>query len=179
MSVAAALERQFPEHFRVLVLDNEVTVDAFVTDPPLPWLRLVADDGDYRIADGYPTRLTMEEADREELNWDRVSNSALCQALGELDERVHLVAFGNNAAQGMPLADAYPPVLRAAHGAVIYGSSLPERSAYEAMGYRKFCARTDLLGLIQETAAERPPALAFINTIEHNQQNYHTPWTGR
>lgn len=179
MSIADALERNFPDHFRILVLDNEVTVDAFVTDPPLPWLRLVAAEGVYQMADGYPTRLTMAEADREELNWDRVSNSVLCDALTELDERVDLVAFGNNAAQGMPLASAFPASLRAAHGAVIYGSSLPEQTVYETMGYGQFCARSDLPTLGGKAAAGRPVALAFINTIEHNEQNYHTPWPGR
>lgn len=178
MSIADALERHFPDHFRILILDNEVTVDAFVTDPPLPWLRLVAADGIYRVADGYPTRLTMAEADREELNWDRVSNTALGQALSELDERVDMVAFGNNAAQGMPLANAYPATLRTPHGTVIYGNSLPEQAAYESMGYAHFCARTNLLALAGKASAGRPLALAFINTIEHNDQNYHTPWPG-
>ncbi|MBT5048961.1 MAG: hypothetical protein HOM58_10710 [Rhodospirillaceae bacterium] len=178
MSVADALERHFADHFRVLVLDNEVTVDAFVTDPPLPWLRLVSADGAYQVADGYPTQLTMAEADREELNWDRVSNGDIVAALSEMDERVDLVAFGNNAAQGMPLANAYPVSLRGAHGAVIYGSSLPEQSVYETIGYSQFCARTDLLELAGALSAGRPLALAFINTIEHNDQNYHTPWPG-
>ena len=77
---AIELARHFERHFRVLILDNEVTVDAFVTDPPLPWARLMARDGAYRIGDGYPTRLTAAEAAREELNWDRVSEAAICEA---------------------------------------------------------------------------------------------------
>jgi hypothetical protein len=179
MSASDALAQHFPDHFRILILDNEVTVDAFVTDPPLPWVRLVAVDGTYGVADGYPTTLTMAEADREELNWDSVSDRAICDMLGGLDERVNLVAFGNNAGQGMPLAQAYPQALRAENGAVIYGSSLPEKPAYETMGYTQYCARTDLLALAGKVAGGRPLALAFINTIEHNDQNYHTPWPGR
>ena len=143
---ATELARHFGRHFRVLILDNEVTVDAFVTDPPLPWARLTASDGFYRIGEGYPTPLTASEADREELNWDRVSEAAIREALSSLDETIDLVAFGNNAGQGLPLAESLPAPLRATRGVVVYGS---------------------------------PPALGFINTIEHNEQNYHTPWHGR
>ncbi|MFP6732211.1 MAG: hypothetical protein VB959_00025, partial [Rhodospirillales bacterium] len=62
------LARHFDGYFRILILDNEVTVDTFVTDPPLPWARLTVRDGVYRIGEGYPTPLTAAEADREELN---------------------------------------------------------------------------------------------------------------
>jgi hypothetical protein len=172
------LAAYFDGRFGVLILDNEVTVDAFVADPPLPWARLVAVDGAYRIADGYPTVLTASEADREERNWDRVSNEAICAALAELDESVGLVAFGNNAGQGMPLAAALPAALRPSRGIMMYGRSLPEQPAYEAMGYTRFCPRTGLLALIATVAAGRPVALAFINTIEHNERNYHAPWRG-
>ena len=48
ISLATELARHFDTHFRVLILDNEVTVDAFVTDPPLPWARLTAQDRVYR-----------------------------------------------------------------------------------------------------------------------------------
>lgn len=178
MTLSSELQRIFPDRFRVLILDNEVTVNAFVTDPPLPWARLVAVDGVYRVAEGYPTALTPAEADREERNWDIVSNAAIAAALSALDSSVDLVAFGNNAAQGMPLAAALPARLRASHGAVIYGRSLPEQADYEAMGYTRFCPRTALLSLIAKAAAGRPAALAFINTIEHNEQNYHAPWPG-
>ena len=178
---ATELARHYDGHFRVLILDNEVTVDAFVTDPPLPWARLTARDGVYRIGEGYPTPLTAAEADREELNWDRVSEAAIREALSGLDETIDLVAFGNNAGQGLPLADALPAPLRATRGVVVYGSSLPERPAYEAAGYGRFCPRGDLVAHLNEAAraASRPPALGFINTIEHNEQNYHTPWRGR
>ena len=180
-SPATELARCFVGHSRVLILDNEVTVDAFVTDPPLPWARLMSRDGSYRIGEGYPTPLTTVEADREELNWDRVSMSAIQEALSGLDDSIDLVAIGNNAGQGMPLAEALPSSLRAPSGIIVHGSSLPERPAYEAMGYRQFCTRGDLLAhiAIAAEAAGRPPALGFINTIEHNEQNYHTPWPGR
>jgi len=180
MTIAAQLVDCFADRFRVLILDNEVTVDAFVAAPPLPWVRLIAVDGVYRVAEGYPTVLNEAEADREELNWDRVSETAIKDGLGAVDSAIDLVAFGNNAGQGLPLARALPQVLRAAHGVVIYGSSLPEQPAYEAAGYRRFCARKDLLSVVAPLAARagRQPALAFINTIEHNERNYHAPWPG-
>ncbi len=178
---AIELARHFDGHFRVLILDNEVTLDAFVTDPPLPWARLTALDGAYRIGEGYPTAFTAVEADREELNWDRVSEAAIREALSGLDETIDLVAFGNNAGQGSPFAQSLPAPLRATRGFVVYGSSLPERPAYEAAGYGRFCTRVDLIAHIADAAdaAHRPPALGFINTIEHNERNYHTPWRGR
>ena len=180
-SPATELARCFDGHFKTLIFDNEVTVDAFVTDPPLPWARMVSHQGSYRIGEGYPSLLTAAEADREELNWDRVFAGALEAALSRLDDSIDLVAIGNNAGQGMPLAKALPASLRASRGVIIYGSSLPEKSEYEALGYGHFSARRDLLERVVAAAeaSERPPALGFINTIEHNEQNYHTPWTGR
>lgn len=177
MSFADTLDAVFAGHFRVLILDNEVTVDAFVADPALPWARLVADSGAYRVADGYPTTLTAAEADREERNWDRVSNDAIAAALQELDDRIDLIAFGNNAAQGYPLAAALPEALRP-RGVIVYGRSLPEQAEYETLGYSRFCPRTGLLSEIAAAAAGRPAALFFINTIEHNERNYHAPWNG-
>ena len=106
---------------------------------------------------------------------------AIREALSGLDETVALVAVGNNAGQGLPLAEALPAPLRAARGIVTYGVSLPERASYEVLGYGRFCPRRDLatqLAMAAE-AAERPLALGFINTIEHNERNYHTPWRGR
>ena len=158
-----------------------MTVDAFVTDPPLPWARLTAKDGAYRVGDAYPRLLTASEADREELNWDRVSTAAIRKALSRLDESVDLVAFGNNAGQGLPLAEALPAPLRAARGIVAYGDSLPERGSYAELGYRRFVPRRDFVAQILPAAeaARRPPALGFVNTVEHNERNYHTPWRGR
>lgn len=177
-AIAAELDRHFADRFKVLILDNEVTVDAFVADPPLPWARLTARDGFYGVDEGYPRPLTAREADREELNWDRVSEAAIREALNGLDERVDVVAFGNNAGQGLPLAEALPARLRAARGIVIYGASLPERGSYEALGYRRFFPRRDLVARLAE-AAGRPLALGFVNTIQHDERNYHTPWRGR
>ena len=179
MTMNAELLRLFEPSFRVLILDNEVTLDAFVTDPPLPWGRLIASGSAYRIPDSYPTALTMAEADREEMNWDKVSNPTICAELQNLSDGADLIAFGNNAAQGFPLAAALPEGLRD-RGIIVYGRSLPEQNAYEQLGYRQFCARTDLLSIVSEQAkaAGRPAALAFINTIEHNDQNYHVPWNG-
>jgi hypothetical protein len=179
MTLSRDLAQHFRDRFRVLILDNEVTVGAFVTDPPLPWARFVATDGIYRIAAGYPTHLTTAEAAREERNWDRVSDSDIQEALRGLDGAADLVVFGNNAGQGLSLAEALPVPIRP-RGVVIYGQSLPERPAYEVAAYRQFCRRDELLALVGEAAAAagRPPALAFINTIEHNERNYHAPWPG-
>lgn len=179
-SIAAELHRCFADRFKVLILDNEVTVDAFVADPPLPWARLVARDGVYRIGEQYPGALTVAEAAREELNWDRVSETAIREALGGLDETVDVVVFGNNAGQGLPLAEALPASLRARHGIVTFGASLPERASYEVLGYRRFCPRSDVAAYLAGAAeaAGRPLALGFINTIQHDERNYHVPWRG-
>jgi hypothetical protein len=181
ISPATELAHHFDDHFKVLILDNEVTVDAFVADPPLSWARLTSHDGVYRIGEGYPRPLTAAVAAHEEFNWDRVSEAAIREALSGLDETIDLVAVGNNAGQGLPLAEALPVSLRATRGVVIYGSSLPERPAYEALGYGRFCPRSDLVAhfVTDAEAAGRPPALGFINTIEHNDRNYHTQWRGR
>lgn len=180
MTISDDLATYFPNHYRVLILDNEVTLDAFIAEPPLPWVRLTGNDGTYCVAEGYPTVLTKAESDREEMNWDRVSYTNICAGLQELDAALNLVAFGNNSGQGLTLAHALPSSLRAGNSAIVYGRSLPEQAEYEAAGYRRFCARDDLLSVVGPLAkqAELPLALAFINTIEHNAQNYHAPWTG-
>ena len=176
--LAGELDRHFAGHFRVLILDNEVTVDAFVADPPLPWARLTLRDGFYRIGEGYPSALTAAEAAREELNWDRVSEAAIREALSELDRTVDRVAIGNNAGQGLPFADALPAALREERGIVVYGASLPERASYERLGYSRFCPRGELVRRLAG-AAEGPLALGFINTIQHDERTYHAPWRGR
>ncbi|MEC9078114.1 MAG: hypothetical protein VX696_03950, partial [Pseudomonadota bacterium] len=153
-------------------------LDAFITSPPLRWARLINQNGQYVIPEIYPTVMTKKESDREEMNWDRVDIGVLRTNLSELDPIVDLVAIGNNASQGIPLAESLPPALRSEKAAVIYGTSLPEQSIYQSMGYKTFCARNDLL----KTAAQRTEieiALCFINTIEHNEQNYHAAWTPR
>ena len=178
MKIAEQINRLFPGYFTILILDNEVTLDAFITDPPLKWARLVNQNGQYTIPKIYPTSMTKDESDREEMNWDRVDLAVLRTNLKELDHSVDLVAIGNNASQGLPLAEALPPTIRSDNAAVIYGASLPEQAIYEAIGYKTFCTRDDLL----KTAAQRTEkeiALCFINTIEHNDQNYHAPWTQR
>ena len=178
MKIADEINRLFPGYFTILILDNEVTLDAFITEPPLKWARLVNQNGQYTIPKNYPTSMTKDESDREEMNWDRVDLVVLRTNLKELDHSVDLVAIGNNASQGLPLAEDLPPTIRSDNAAVIYGASLPEQAIYEAIGYKTFCTRDDLL----KTAAQRTEkeiALCFINTIEHNDQNYHAPWTPR
>lgn len=181
MSISDQIRHLYPECYTVLVLDNEVTLDAFITEPPLKWARLINIDGIYTIPNEYPTTLTKAESDREELNWDKVDLDILRKALTGIDDTIDLIAIGNNASQGLPLAEALPPSMRAENAAIIYGTSLPQQSVYETLGYKNFCAREDLLKTIA-MASRRTNyqiALSFINTIEHNYQNYHAPWPPR
>jgi hypothetical protein len=171
------LQRLSADRFVALILDNEVTVGEFVTAPPLPWIRLVQRNGVFQVAAGYPTVLTAAQAKFEMRNWDEVSWPAIARALAELDGSVDYVLFGNNAGQGLPLAQSLTPKLIGDHAAVIYANSLPEKSAYEALGYRDFFRRSEAVARLLEIAknAGRPLALCFVNTIQHNELNYHDP----
>ena len=163
--------------FTALILDNEVTVGHFVTSPPLPWSRLTRRDGIYQIAEGYPSLLTAAQAKFEMRNWDEVSLRGIMRTLKELDDSMDYVLVGNNAGQGLPLAQSLPQNLIGNHAAIIYGESLPEIKEYEKMGYRTFFRRSQAASRLIELAknAGRPPALCFINTIQHNELNYHDP----
>ncbi|HVO91505.1 MAG TPA: hypothetical protein VMT22_01635 [Terriglobales bacterium] len=163
-------------HFVALILDNEVTVGEFVTDPPLPWIRLIQRNGVFQIAAGYPCTLTAAQAKFEMKNWDEVSLSAIARALADLDGAVDYVIFGNNAGQGLPLAQSLAPNL-IDRAAIIYASSLPEKSAYEKLGYRTFFRRRETITHLAALAKAdgRPLALCFVNTIQHNNLNYHDP----
>jgi hypothetical protein len=171
------LERLSTDCFVALILDNEVTVGEFVTDPPLPWRRLVQQNGVYRVAAGYPTELTSAQASFEMRNWDEVSLPAIMRGLAELDGGVGCVVFGNNAGQGLPLAQSLAPSLISERAAIIYAQSLPERSAYEQLGYRTFLKRSETASRLLAVAkkAAQPLSLCFVNTIQHNQHNYHDP----
>jgi len=163
------------DRFVALILDNEVTVGEFVAEPPLPWIRLIQQGGVFRAAEDYPTVLTAEQATFETRNWDEVSLPAIQRGLAELDNSLDYVVFGNNAGQGLPLAQSLVPSLIGDRAAIIYANSLPEKGAYERLGYRTFFRRSDavsrLLGLAK--SANRPLALCFINTIQHNEFNFH------
>jgi len=102
---------------------------------------------------------------------------AIMRALAALDDSVDYVVFGNNAGQGLPLAKSLRAELIGERAAVIYASSLPEIDAYRRLGYRAFFPRSEtvahLVGLAE--SARRPLALCFINTIQHNELNYHDP----
>lgn len=171
------LKRLSGDRFVALILDNEVTVGEFVTAPPLPWIRLVQQNGVFQVADGYPSVLTAAQAKFEMKNWDEVSWPAIARALTELDGSVDYVLFGNNAGQGLPLAQSLAPNLIGDHAAVIYAKSLPEKSAYEGLGYRVFFRRSEAVPRLLELAkkAGKPLALCFVNTIQHNDLNYHDP----
>ena len=163
--------------FVALILDNEVTVGEFVTSPPLPWARIVQRNGIFQIADGYPNGLTAEQSRFEMKNWDEVSWPGIMRTLAELEDALDYVVIGNNAGQGLPLAQAVPQTLRANRAAIIYASSLPEQSAYDRLGYRTFFRRRETAGRLLALASDagRPLALFFMNTIQHNELNYHDP----
>jgi hypothetical protein len=164
-------------HFVALILDNEVTVGEFVTNPPLSWTRLVQSQGIFQAPEGYPTILTAAQAKFEMTNWDEVSLACIMRTLTELDESVDYVLFGNNAGQGLPLAQSLPPNLIRHRAAIIYANTLPEISTYERLGYRSFFRRSEAASRLLDLAkiAGRPLALYFINTIQHNEFNYHHP----
>jgi hypothetical protein len=172
-----ALQGLSKDHFVALILDNEVTVGEFVANPPLPWFRLVQHDGIFQVADGYPTALTAAQARFEMKNWDEVSLPAIMRALAELDETVSHLVIGNNAGQGLPLAQSLAPSMIADRAAIIYANSLPEKSAYERLGYRTFFRRSETVVRLLDPAKSsgRPLALSFVNTIQHNSLNYHDP----
>ena len=100
------LLRLSADQFVALILDNEVTVGEFVTTPPLSWTRLIQRNGIFQIAEGYPTNLTAAQAKFEMRNWDEVSLPAIMRGLEELDDSADYVLFGNNAGQGLPLAQS-------------------------------------------------------------------------
>lgn len=177
MTVDAEFSRSSADPFTVLILDNEVTVGHFVTRPPLAWSRLTERRGTYRVADGYPNVLTAEQAKREMKNWDRVSPPGILCALKEMQDVADYVLIGNNAGQGLPLARGLPQTLIGGRAAIIYGESLPEIKEYEKLGYRAFFRRSEASSRLFEpaTSAGRPLSLLFINTIQHNELNYHDP----
>jgi hypothetical protein len=121
--------------------------------------------------------LTAAQAKFEMKNWDEVSLPAIMRALAELDGSVNYVLFGNNAGQGLPLAQSLAPALITDRAAIIYAQSLPEKSAYERLGYRIFFRRSDAVARLLELAkvSGRPLALCFVNSIQHNNLNYHDP----
>jgi len=177
MTLRTELSQLFANRFVTLILDNEVTVGHFVTIPPLPWTRITQRHGIYQVADGYPLFLTAQQTKVEMKNWDEVSLPGIVRTLKELDDSVDYVLIGNNAGQGLPLAQSVPQNLIAKHAAIIYGESLPEKTEYEKIGYRTFFQRSKAASRLLELAknASRPLALFFINTIQHNEFNYHDP----
>lgn len=177
MALKDDLARSRNTQFLTLIFDNEVTVTEFVMTPALPWARIVHRQGGLQMAQEYPNVLTAAQAKFEMKNWDEVSMPDIMRNLPELGDAVDYVVIGNNAGQGLPLAQALPLALRASHAAIIYANSLPEQSAYERLGYRVFCRRRQLTEQMSALAqnARRPLALYFVNTIQHNELNYHDP----
>jgi hypothetical protein len=110
-------------------------------------------------------------------NWDAVSLAGIMRTLALLNDAVDYVVIGNNAGQGLPLAQAVPEKLRATQAGIMYAASLPEQSAYERLGYRSFYRRGEATARLAALAerANRPLALYFMNSIQHNDLNYHDP----
>jgi hypothetical protein len=177
MTLKETLAAHRADRYVALILDNEVTVGEFVAAPSLPWTRIVQLAGVFQIAQGYPNTLTAAQANFEMKNWDAVSLPGLMGTLGEIGPALDFVVIGNNAGQGLPLAQAVPQTLRSVHSAIIYASSLPERSAYQQLGYQSFFPRRETVAhlLTLAKAAKRPLALYFMNSIQHNERNYHDP----
>ena len=177
MTISFELSLLFRDRYGVLIMDNEVTVGHFVAAPPFPWSRLTKGDGAYRVADGYPTPLTLQQTRREMKTWDQVSIPGIIQTLKDLGDSTDYVVIGNNAGQGFPLASSVPQGIRETSAAIIFGESLPEIKEYENEGYRTFLKRKMLVSHLTQLAVEanRPLALAFINTIQHDASNYHDP----
>ena len=122
--------------------------------------------------------MTAAQAKFEMTNWDEVSLPAIMRALEDpMDGGVDYVLFGNNAGQGLPLAQSLTPNMIAGRAAIIYAISLPEKRAFEQIGYRIFFRRSEAVSRLLQQAnnAGRPLALCFINTIQHNEFNYHDP----
>jgi hypothetical protein len=177
MALPKELDQLRHSNFSVLILDNEVTVGEFVVTPPLPWRRLVEQNGSFTVAPGYPTFLTAKQAAFEMKNWDRVSLPSICRMLGALQDSVDYIIIGNNAGQGLPLANSLAKHLVADRAAVIYAAALPEIGAYRNVGFGNFFRRRETVARLAALAgnAGRPLSLCFINTIQHNESNYHNP----
>lgn len=177
MTLSNELSTFAAQHFIALILDNEVTVGEFVADPPLPWVRLVQRHGLFQIGKNYPNLLTAHQAKLEMRNWDEVSLPAIQRVLPDIASLVDYVLFGNNAAQGLPLAQSLPRDLAGERAAIIYADNLPQINAYRSLGYVTFCRRSQAVARVRDMAEKcgRPPALCFINTIQHNELNYHDP----
>ena len=177
MTLAAELAARRSDRFLALILDNEVTVGEFVTQPPLHWTRCIQRDNLFQVAEGYPTLLTEAQATLEMRNWDDVSLRAIIDALPALCESVDYIIFGNNAGQGLPLAQSLSSNLIGDRAAVIYAESLPQISRYQQIGFRNFFRRCEAAARLVDiaTKSQRPLELLFINTIQHNETNYHDP----
>src|SRR5918994_1104907 len=163
MTLADDLSKHKSHHFLTLILDNEVTVGEFVTQPPLPWTRFIQRDGIFQIAQGYPTLLTEAHAKVEMRNWDDVSIKAILRAVPELSHSVDFMLFGNNAGQGFPLAQRLPKELIPDHAAIIYAQSLPQLNDYQKVGYPNFFRRSEAAAHLVELAKKsgRPLELCF------------------
>ena len=177
MTIVSELASCRARQFVALILDNEVTVGEFVTEPPLPWARIVQQGGVFQIAQGYPKPLDAALGNAEMKNWDDVSLPGIVRTLATLADAVDYIVIGNNAGQGLPLAQVVPLELRASRSGIIYANILPEQSAYERLGYRNFFRRPETAPrlLAAAEAKNRPLALYFMNTIQHNTMNYHDP----
>jgi hypothetical protein len=177
MTLVDDLAARRASHFLALILDNEVTVREFVTKPPLHWTRWIQRDGLFQVAHGYPTLLTEAQAKVEMRNWDDVSLEAIIALLPRVAESVDFIVFGNNAGQGFPLAQSLPSNLIDDHAAIIYAEILPQMSRYQKIGFRNFFRRNEATERLVDlaTKSQRPLELLFINTIQHNETNYHDP----
>ncbi len=171
------LAKSMSSQFVTLILDNEVTVGYFVAEPPFPWTRVVQLGGPYQAVADAPVPLTAGQTKIEMKIWDEVLLQGIMDTLKDLNGSVDYALIGNNAGQGIPLARCLDQSIKSDRAAVIYGTNLPEQREYEQMGYRTFFPRAESVPRLLQLAqgAGRPLALYFINTIQHNESNYHDP----
>ena len=119
MSISTELSQYWQDRFVVLILDNEVTLEHFVTEPALPWARMVHSAGDYRVAEGYPKVLDGNQAKHEMKNWDQVNPGGIGSVLERREQGVDCFVVGNNAGQGLPMASVLDNTRRATEAVVI------------------------------------------------------------
>jgi hypothetical protein len=73
---------------------------------------------------GYPLLLTAQQTKIEMKNWDQVSLPGIMRTLNDLDDSVDYVLIGNNAGQGLPLAQSLPQNSIGNHAAITFSRNV-------------------------------------------------------
>ncbi len=110
-------------------------------------------------------------------NWDEVSLHGMVRTLAELTDAVDYVVIGNNAGQGLPLAQAVPQALRATPRES-FRQQLARTERLRTVGLSEFLSPLrDFAALARGGGSDRAGRwrLYFMNSIQHNTMNYHDP----